>query len=264
MNPIIRMNSTTISRRWLGEGGLRDSGLGAGRLRPTLVRVSEARWLKAQQLEIAFWRRWETLAPYAGLDLAKYWQEEIAHFGATWESFRGLRMLDVGCGPLGLIHFADQAAERIRLDPLLTQYEHKPALGAPQLSLSAVCESIPLSAASVDLAVCFNALDHMRDPASAISEIARVLRPDGTALFMIHTFPEWLRPLYWADRTHPHHYTALEFSGALADRFRIDRSETTRRRFRVPPRKWCLPSSWKYIAANLVVSSTYVRCRAVS
>jgi ubiquinone/menaquinone biosynthesis C-methylase UbiE len=224
--------------------------------------VGEGRWLKAQRLELAFWRRWETLAPYAGLDLSKYWQEEIAHFGANWESFRGLRMLDVGCGPLGLIHFADQAAERIRLDPLLTQYERKPPLTGAQLSLSAVGESIPLSAGSVDLVVCFNSLDHMRDPSSAIAEMARVLRPGGRALFMIHTFPAWLRPLYWADRLHPHHYTAPEFSRLLAARFQIERAETVRRRFEVPLHQWCLPSSWKYMAANFVVSSTYVRCRA--
>jgi SAM-dependent methyltransferase len=224
--------------------------------------VSQGRWLRAQRLELAFWQRWESLAPYAGLDLSEYWQEEIAHFGATWESFRGLRMLDVGCGPLGLIHFADQAAERIRLDPLLTQYECKPALTGAQLSLCAAAESIPLSAGSVDLVICFNALDHMRDPPSAIAEMARVLRPAGSALFMIHTFPAWLRPFYWADRLHPHHYTAPEFSRLLADRFQIERSETLRRRFEVPLRRWCLPSSWKYMAANFVVSSTYVRCRA--
>ena len=257
------MHSSTVSPRWLGQARLSNTGPGAARPRPAPARgVSESRWLKAQRLELAFWERWETLAPYAGLDLVKYWQEEIGHFGATWASFRGLRMLDVGCGPFGLIHFADQAAERIRLDPLLTQYEHKPDLGPPQLSLSALGESIPLSSESIDLVVCFNALDHMRDPASAIAEIARVLRPHGTALFMIHTFPDWLRPLYWADRTHPHHYTALEFSGLLTSQFQIDRSQTMRRRFEVPLRKWCLSSSWKYIAANFVVSSTYIRCRA--
>jgi hypothetical protein len=63
---------------------------------------------------------------------------------------------------------------------------------------------------------------------------------------------------------HPHHYTAAEFSHLLLRRFQIDRAETTRRRFEVPPWKWCLPSSWKYIAANFVVSSTYVRCRAAT
>jgi SAM-dependent methyltransferase len=180
------------------------------------------------------------------------------------KSFRGLRMLDVGCGPLGLIHFADQAAERIRLDPLLAQYERKPELTGAQLSLSAVGESIPLSTGSIDLVVCFNSLDHMRDPAAAIAEMARVLRPTGTALFMIHSFPAWLRPLYWADRLHPHHYTAPDFSKLLAHRFQIERSETVRRRFEVPLHRWCLPSSWKYIAANFVVSSTYVRCRATN
>jgi SAM-dependent methyltransferase len=250
------MNSTTIRPTQLERARLGDSE------QAQAPGVSEAHWRKAQCLELAFWSQWETLAPYAGLDLTHYWEEEIGHFGMTWASFRGLRMLDVGCGPLGLVHFADQAAERIRLDPLLAHYQHKRALPAPQLSLSAVGEAIPLSDESVDLVVCFNALDHMRDPVSTVAEIARVLRPGGTALFMIHTFPAWLRPLYWADRMHPHHYTPSEFSGLVADRLQINRSETTARKFEVPLRKWCAPSSWKYIVANLVVSSTYIRCSA--
>jgi len=101
------------------------------------------------------------------------------------------------------------------------QYECKPALGEPQLFISALGESIPLSSGSIDLGVCFNALDHMRDPASAIAEMARVLRPHGTALFLIHTFPAWLRPLYWADRTQPITPRRLSFPDSSRTGFRL-------------------------------------------
>jgi SAM-dependent methyltransferase len=225
-------------------------------------RVASARWREAQRLELDFWSRWATLPPWRNLDIAKYWREELAHFGETWDCFHGVRVLDVGCGPFGLIHFIDHAAERIRVDPLLAQYSQRLPLQGRQLSVCAMGESLPLANRSVDMAVCFNALDHMRDPAAALDEIARVLRPGGTVLFMIHTFPGWLRPLFRLDRMHPHHYTAGSFASMVRNRFQIDRCKTVRRHFDTTAAKWWMPSSWKYIAASLVVSSTYLRATA--
>jgi SAM-dependent methyltransferase len=173
-------------------------------------------------------------------------------------------VLDVGCGPFGLIHFADNAGERIRVDPMLLQYRQKLPLEGRQLSLSAMAELLPLAARSIDLAVCYNALDHMLNPEAALDEIARVLRPGGIALLMIHTFPAWLRPFFGVDRIHPHHYTAHAFQSMVRGRFRIDRLATVRRHFDLPPGKRWTPSSWKYRAGNLVVSSTYIRATAPS
>jgi hypothetical protein len=78
-------------------------------------------------------------------------------------------------------------------------------------------------------------------------------------LLMIHSFPTWARPFYWIDRLHPHHWTAPAFISQIGETFQVGRSETVRRRFTVPVSKWILPSSWKYLAGNLVVASTYVR-----
>ena len=170
-------------------------------------------------------------------------------------------MLDVGCGPFGLVHFIEGAFERIRIDPLLPEYRQKLPLGGRQLSLSAIGESLPLAGGSIDVAVCYNALDHMRDPERALDELARVLRPGGIALLMIHTFPACLRPFFWIDRLHPHHFTAAAFTAMVRSRFQIDSAVTIRRHFELPKGAGH-PSLWKYKAANLVVSSTYVRAAA--
>jgi ubiquinone/menaquinone biosynthesis C-methylase UbiE len=126
-----------------------------------------------------------------------------------------------------------------------------------------MAESLPLADRSVDLAVCFNALDHMLDPEAALDEIARVLRPGGTALLMIHTFPSWLRPAFPLDRMHPHHFTAETFVSLAGSRLRIDRCRTVRRRFDTSGGKWWMPSMWKYFAAGLFVSITYLRATAL-
>lgn len=221
--------------------------------------VSPDRWQASQRLELDFWKHWKEAAPYQNLDIPKYWTEELARFRCTRDIFTGRRVLDIGCGPYGLIHFLDNAAGRIRIDPLLHRYDSKMTLTEPQLSISALGEHLPLASDSIDLAICFNALDHMRDPGEALSEMRRVLRPGGTLLLMIHTFPAWTSPFFWIDRLHPHHWTASAFAAQVSSLFTIDHTETSHRRFDVPMSKWLLPSSWKYLAGNLVVASTYVR-----
>jgi ubiquinone/menaquinone biosynthesis C-methylase UbiE len=221
--------------------------------------VTRDRWKASQQLELDFWKTWNKAVPYQNLDIPKYWAEELTRFGCTPHIFANRRVLDIGCGPYGLIHFLDNAAERIRIDPLLPQYDSRMVLPAPQVSLAGLGESLPLASNSIDIAICFNALDHMQDPAAALCEIQRVLRPGGTLLLMIHTFPAWTRPFFWIDRLHPHHWTARAFVVQIGKMFAVEQTETVRRRFTVPMSKWILPSSWKYLAGNLVVTSTYMR-----
>lgn len=221
--------------------------------------VRTQRWETAQRLELDFWKHWTEAALYRGFDVPQYWSGELARLDCTTALFDGRRVLDVGCGPVGLIHFLDNAAERIRLDPLLPAYKNKLPLARPQLSLAALGESLPLASAAIDVAICFNALDHMRDPAAALDELARVLRPGGALLLMIHTFPPGMAAFFWVDRMHPHHWTAPGFLEDVRARFAIRHTFTTRRRFDMPARRWLLPSSWKYLAGKFVVASTYVR-----
>ena len=225
--------------------------------------VSPDRWQASQCLELDFWKNWTAAAPYQNLDIPKYWSEELERFAVTRDLFTGRRVLDIGCGPYGLIHYLDNAAARIRIDPLLPEYEWRMPLSGHQLSLAALGEFLPLATSSVDAAICFNALDHMRDPEAALAEIQRILRPGGALLLMIHTFPGWVRPFFWVDRLHPHHWTAPDFLRQVSGSFRIEHSETAKRKFDIPVSRWLLPSSWKYLAGNLVVASTYIRAKKI-
>jgi SAM-dependent methyltransferase len=218
--------------------------------------VSTSRWHEAQAHELDFWRGWRDLAPYRGVKLDEYWQGEIAKFGLDAAFFAGRRVLDVGCGPVGLIHFLPQAAERVRLDPLLHVYQEKLLFNG--LSITAAGEQLPLADRSVDIAICFNALDHMRDPAAALAELARVLRPGGTLLLMIHTFPAWSMPLLAIDRLHPHHWTHAGFLDRVGRAFCVRHAHSERRLFRLTLTERLKPSGWKYTAAGCVAATTYV------
>ena len=217
--------------------------------------VSPSRWREAQQQERDFWRGWRDLAPYRNVDLDAYWAGEIPKFGLDAAFFAGKRVLDVGCGPVGLIHFLPQAALRVRLDPLLHIYEGKLPLS---LSVSGAGEQLPLQSRQFDVLICFNALDHMRDPAAALSEMARVLRPGGLLLLMIHTFPAWTMPLLAVDRLHPHHWSHWQFVETVAKEFRVLREHRERRTFPMTLGERLRPAMWKYSVAGLVLYTTYV------
>lgn len=219
--------------------------------------VSEERWREAQAHELDFWRHWNHLPAYRDLNLEQYWAGEKHQFGLHGDFFAGKRVLDIGCGPVGLIHFLPEASLRVRLDPLLVEYGDRLPLKAPQVSAAAAGEALPVRDGSVDVCVCFNALDHMRDPDAALAEMHRVLRPRGSLLIMVHDFPAWVMPLLWADRLHPHHWTHEQAAALLGRQFVIERAVRRRRRFQMPLREMLKPAGWKYAAGNVVLGTSY-------
>ena len=73
-----------------------------------------------------------------------------------------------------------------------------------QLSLAGLGEALPLAAKSIDIAICFNAIDHMQDPSAALAEISRVLRPGG----LLYSEAPFLQPAH-GGRYDFHRFTAL-------------------------------------------------------
>jgi SAM-dependent methyltransferase len=223
--------------------------------------VGASRWQEAQQHELQFWRAYRTLAPYRRLDFAKHWAGERVRFGLPEDFFEDRVVLEVGSGPVGMIHFIPEAALRIRLDALMCSFPETLPLDEPALSIAATGERLPLACGAVDVAICFNALDHMQDPRAALSELARVLRPGGTLMLNVHTFPAWVKPLLGIDRTHPHHWTHAEFRDHVASVLRVVWARRERHVFDIPWRERLHPASWKYVAAGLVLATTYLTAR---
>ena len=101
------------------------------------------------------------------------------------------RVVEIGAGTgLNIAHYPDGIAELVLTEP-------EPAMRrrlARRLQrharvariLDAPAERLPLSDASVDTVVSTLVLCTVNDPERALSEIARVLRPDGQLLFIEH------------------------------------------------------------------------------
>lgn len=100
--------------------------------------------------------------------------------------FRGMRILDVGCGPVPYsLELTD--CEIWGIDPLIDMYKR---LNLPMdkysdryTVVSAPAESMPFEDNFFDAIISVNAIDHVDDLPSVAGEITRVLRPGGIFIF---------------------------------------------------------------------------------
>ncbi len=113
------------------------------------------------------------------------------------------RVLELGAGTgLNLRHYPE-AIESLTLvepDPHMTkQLRQKLAQGQAEL-VEAPAERLPFDDNSFDTAVVTLVLCTVPDPAAALAEIARVLKPDGQFLFLEHVRSRNLKLARWQDR----------------------------------------------------------------
>ena len=88
-----------------------------------------------------------------------------------------LRVLDIGCGSKPYLPLlADRASHYVGVD----------AVDGPQVDAVAVAESLPFDAASFDVVLCTQVLEHVDDPATVLAEIERVLAPGGVTFLSTH------------------------------------------------------------------------------
>lgn len=101
-------------------------------------------------------------------------------FAARFTS--GLKVLDVGCGTgYGTAILAETASLTIGVDsaPEAIHYAHR-AYRRTHLSYTlADCRALPFRDRSFELAVLFEVIEHIREQDRCLSELRRVLSPDG-------------------------------------------------------------------------------------
>lgn len=181
-------------------------------------------WTQRWRGELAYWR--DHAGPQARdaesfeAKFARWQQVRLEEFGRamgfpagrvleTWCA--GADCVEIGCGPFPMVAY-HTFRTGIAVDPLMEGYKAErivPRTARPFLAIAAVGEWLPLVAASVDLVVLDNCLDHAARPARVLAEVNRVLRPHG-ALWML------VDVLDAADALHPSPMTR-ERVGAMLD-----------------------------------------------
>jgi len=112
------------------------------------------------------------------------------------ELFRGGPLLDVGCGRGGLIEQLDlQNYKAYGVDPDESSLREHRSMNFPRAS--ALSERLPFSEGSLAVVVASWLLEHLSAPEMTWNEIARVLQPGGSFIFIT---PNARHPLTWLNR----------------------------------------------------------------
>jgi ubiquinone/menaquinone biosynthesis C-methylase UbiE len=115
------------------------------------------------------------------------------------------RTVEIGAGTgLNLAHYPDHLDELVLTEPdpamrsrLATRLRHRPQRAQV---IDASAERLPFADASVDTVVSTFVLCTVDSPGTAVTEIARVLRPDGQLLFIEHVRSNSPTLARWQDR----------------------------------------------------------------
>jgi SAM-dependent methyltransferase len=139
------------------------------------------------------------VAPTGGFNPA--WQRHVAEY-VLCEPFLGLgRVLDVGCGIGHSYHrFAPRETVGVDIDAAALE-------GQERETVVADMRELPFEDASFSSVVAVHAIEHVPDPRRAVAEAARVLEPDGVAVFVTPNRLTFGRPDEIID---PYHYVELD------------------------------------------------------
>ena len=119
--------------------------------------------------------------------------------------FKPARVLDIGYGSgrlFGKVHDSWPQADLSGIDPAQGMLSVTRQLTPEARFSMGSAEALPLSDASVDLALSTISFHHWQDQAAGVREVARVLRPGGCFLLADFTFPTWLVWLLPRSRFH--------------------------------------------------------------
>jgi SAM-dependent methyltransferase len=129
---------------------------------------------------------WQTRHDQEGKLTNSHYERIYTHsFGLTAADFAGKRLLDIGCGPRGSLEWADMAAERVGLDPLVARYRQLGIDAHAMTYINSGAEQIPFDGGHFDIVAALNALDHVDDVAAAIAEMTRVAAPGAIGLLLV-------------------------------------------------------------------------------
>jgi len=129
------------------------------------------RWLKAREAERRFWSQKDVRAIKTTSDWQTFLRE---NFNLDFNFFKRKKVLEIGCGPYGIIHFIDPNLS-VGVDPLFFSTWNKENEKSCA-HIVAVGEFLPLRDSMFDVCISFNVLDHTIIPKKVMGEMVRVLK----------------------------------------------------------------------------------------
>lgn len=177
-------------------------------------------WTRSQAAEAEFWQQGDS--QYAHFS-RQYWLGELRNWDGAIspEEFAGKNIIEIGCGPKGMIHFVE-ANRKVGVDPLIGEYKRLRILEDGDVEhVEGVGEALSFPEGAFDMVICFNVLDHSREPWRVCQEMSRILKKGGRVVFHSHCISPLFKPvrglLTYFDKPHPWHFTLRELERMFAD-----------------------------------------------
>ena len=144
-----------------------------------------------------------------GERLGSLQRQAIVRFGPyrrAWQMPAG-RLLDVGCGTGDIaVIFARSGWSAAGLDPSSAAVRHARAVGVQ--AITGTLADAPWDDGEFDAIIFNHSLEHIDDPAQAVAEAGRLLRPGGLLTIAVPNFGSWHRRLFrsaWFQLDLPRH-----------------------------------------------------------
>jgi SAM-dependent methyltransferase len=143
--------------------------------------------MRLQDLQDSY-NRWheERLAPRESSDPESGEARFFAWLFGLLDTEPASRLLDVACGQGRFLAYANaQGIAVTGVDVSTVAVEAARARVPAATVLVSDGESLPFNDSTFDRVTCIGSLEHFPDPATGAAEMARVLRPDGTAVVFV-------------------------------------------------------------------------------
>jgi len=185
------------------------------------VRIGTPRWVRAQAYEKAFWQR---LGDHiktgikGRLDWYAWRASQLEkRLDAIHVADRSGTVVEIGSGPIGIVSFL-RWGERYAVDPLEHFYCTQPTLVAlrnPDVRYQVgTGEDLLFDDESCSLVIVDNVLNHAYEPGRILTQVARILRPDGHLYLAVNVHTLWGALVHTGlavleiDKGHPHTFTS--------------------------------------------------------
>lgn len=196
----------------------------------TSNQVNWTPWEEAQLRELGFWR-WVAFNGYESQrpkDFIKHQKKfMLKSFSKTnWDQreFKRGVIVEIGCGPLGMLEFLN-AKTRIGIDPLNRYYSM--LFGKLRSKRTIYIETLGEFPEDIraDLAICFNVIDHTDNPEFHVSELFRLLRPQGKFIIEVNCHKEGFEGTAEHAKMHPSPLNSEEVQALVQQFGKIHGSE---------------------------------------